>query len=70
MKNFKVISITSDLEAYPEYTANTLEHPDLVPYVEDDYEVFIVNVDKPTNWYRASEFFQCVTGHYTVTGYQ
>lgn len=69
MKNFKVISITSDLEAYPEYSAASLEYANLVEYIEDDFAVIIINVDKLTDWHFSDDFFHCVRGEYTVRGF-
>ena len=57
-REFKVIVITtygSD-EDDPEYRANNKMHPEIVPYVEDEQDLFVVDTKSNRFWF-ASKFF-------------
>lgn len=46
---------------YPECADDTTEFPHLIPYVEDDMEIFVVDAANPQQFWPASEFFNMVS---------
>lgn len=54
----KRVTVTNNLEKYPEHSVDTLENPNLVPYVEDECESFIVD-PRDKGFCCADEFFAC-----------
>lgn len=46
----RIVTVTNDIETYPEFAKETLEFPNLVDYVEDDIEIFIVGEDENDFW--------------------
>ena len=57
-EEFRVICITTDVEEYPEYAADTEEFPHLLDRVEDDFVTLVL--DSEGNDCPASEFFNMV----------
>lgn len=55
----KVVTVTNDLKACPEYAEATAEYPRLVKYVGDQVETFIV--DPLGGFWPADEFFDMVS---------
>ncbi len=62
----RVVTITNNLEAYPEFTKDTLEFTFLVGHIEDEVETFIVGED---DYWRQQDFFPANGGikHLVVT---
>ena len=50
----RVVTVTDDIEANPEFAADTKEFPYLVDYIEDEIETFIVGED---DFWRHQDFF-------------
>lgn len=61
-KRLIIVSITNDVEAYPDDTEDNARFPHLVSYVEEgDGAQFVVDPDDPLNvFWPASEFFAMV----------
>ena len=58
MIKFRVITVTNNLEAYPQHREDSEEFPYLVDYlVEDQVEHFIVDGDG--GYWAARDFFDC-----------
>ena len=53
---FKVVKITNDIEEYPDCEEDTKNHPDLIEDVEDEMEIFVIDINTDTV-YRAADFF-------------
>lgn len=62
MYKLRVVQIVSPtaVDEYPEYVADTTEFPHLVPYVEEDTRIFVVNPTNPQQFWPANEFFYMV----------
>jgi hypothetical protein len=58
MIEFRVVTITKDLERNPECREATEEFPEMVPYVEDEVEVFVVGGG---DFWPAREFFNMLS---------
>jgi hypothetical protein len=56
MKRFRVVSITNNTEDYPESKDDTLEFPGLIEDVEDEQELFVIDLEAD-EIYKASDFF-------------
>ena len=54
---YRIVNITEDLVENPHMRSDTEEFPFLVDYVEDEFDVFIVNKNDKDEFYKASEFF-------------
>ena len=54
---YKVVSVTKDIASYPECASDTKQYPQLVRYVEDDMDIFVVHEEDGT-FFKASDFFQ------------
>jgi hypothetical protein len=52
---YRVVKITNNIEGYPECQLDTEEFPDMVKYVKDEMDLFIV--DEEGKFWSASEFF-------------
>lgn len=52
---YRLLQITTNIEEYPSHKKDTEEFPELVEYVEDDSDIFIMDEEKRF-WY-ANEFF-------------
>lgn len=46
----KVVTVTEDPEAYPKYAEASAEYPELVGYLEDEFETFIVDSETGEFW--------------------
>ena len=57
MIEFRVVTVTNDLERNAECYNDTEEFPQCVPYVEDEVETFVVGND---DFWPAREFFDMV----------
>lgn len=59
MHELRVVQIAKPnvLTEYPECADDTTEFPHLIPYVEDDMEIFVIDPAKPTQFWPAKEFF-------------
>lgn len=57
MKRLLVVTVTKDVEKYPEFAEDTLKNPSLVGYIEDEVESFVV--DPEGGFWTAAEFFDC-----------
>ena len=56
MIKFRVVTVTNDLEAYPQYREDTDEFPYLADrLVEDEIETFVV--DEDGGYWEAKDFF-------------
>ncbi len=60
MIKFRVVTVTNNLEEYPQYRDDTEEFPEIVSYVEDEANTFIVDTRDGDFW-PAREFFDMVT---------
>ncbi len=66
MNDYKVVSITNNLERYPDCKDDTEEYPHLIDFIQlddithNEWEVFIVENGDINIWWRASEFFYMV----------
>jgi hypothetical protein len=58
MIELQIVTITTDPAKYPEYADDTVKHPDLVSYVEDEVETFVVD-PRDGGFWGANEFFDC-----------
>lgn len=58
MRKLRVVTVTTDVDQYPQYREDTEEFPNLVVFVEDDFETFIV--DEDGGYWEAKDFFDCV----------
>ena len=56
---YRVVTVTNNLRDYSEYEDDTLEFPELVKRIGDEFGTFVVEVDGD-NWWEAREFFDCV----------
>lgn len=56
---FVVVQIAKDLINNPDCKKDTLKYPHLVEYVEDEYDIFVVNVVNG-EFYPARDFFYLV----------
>ena len=56
MKRYRVLSITNNIEEYPEAKEDTLEFPDLVADVEDEMDMFVLDLEND-EIFKADEFF-------------
>ena len=56
MKRFRVVSITNNIEDYPESKEDTLEFPGLVEDVEDEQALFVIDLEAD-EIYKADDFF-------------
>lgn len=56
----RVVKITNNFESYPECINDTNEFPNLIPYVEDEMAIFIVDSVDDDGWWTAKEFFYMV----------
>lgn len=54
--NFRVVRITNNIEDYQDCEEDTKEFPELVKYVEDEMNTFIIEEDTE-EFYKAEEFF-------------
>lgn len=52
---YRVVKITKNIEGYPECKKDTEQFPDMVKYVADEMDLFIV--DETGKFWPASEFF-------------
>lgn len=55
---YKVLKITNNIEAYPEAKEDTLQYPNLINKVEDEFDLFIMNENGEC--YQADEFFNMI----------
>lgn len=69
MHSFRVLRITNNIEGYPDCERDTLEFPQLVKYVQDEMDIFILNLET-LMWFHAKEFFYMaeLESFYTRTG--
>jgi len=58
MITFRVVTVTNNLEQYPQHVYDNDEFPHLIDYVEDEVETFVVDENDGGFW-KSSEFFQC-----------
>lgn len=66
MIKFRVVTITNNLEEYPQYRDDTEEFPEMVFYVvEDEVDTFVVDTRNGDFW-PAREFFNMVTISYFI----
>jgi hypothetical protein len=62
---YRVVQITKSVERYPECATDTAEFPDLVKYVDDEMDLFVV--DEIGHFWPAHEFFYMQTlTHFTA----
>lgn len=59
MIQFRVVTITNDLEEYPQYRADTEEFLELVQWIEDEIEVLVID-PRDGGFWPAREFFEMV----------
>ncbi len=59
MIQFRVVTITNNVDRYPQYREDTEEFPDLVVFVEDEFESLVVD-PRDGNFWKVNEFFDCV----------
>jgi hypothetical protein len=52
---YRVVQITNNVKGYPECALDTAEFPDIVKYVGDEMDLFVVN--EHGKFWPASEFF-------------
>jgi hypothetical protein len=52
---YKVITVTNNVNEYPQYRKSTLEHPELVDLICDECATFVV--DETNQYWPADEFF-------------
>jgi len=57
--NYRVVTITNNLEDYPGCKDDNEEFPEMIDYVSDETDLFIIEVhdDGTYTWYPADEFF-------------
>lgn len=56
MRKLRVVTVTTNLEGYPQFREDTYEFPHLADrLVEDDFETFIV--DEDGGFWEAKDFF-------------
>lgn len=60
MIEFRVVKITNNLDKYPQCCEDNEEFPNLVPRVEDEFKMFIVDPRDGCFW-EADEFFECTS---------
>lgn len=53
---FQVVTITNNLEEYPESREDTEMFSHLVPHVKDEQELFVVDLNTG-DWWPAEQFF-------------
>ena len=59
MIKFRIVTVTNDLEQYPQHREDSEEFPHLVDrLVEDEIEHFVV--DEDGDYWVMGEFFHCV----------
>ena len=58
-REYRVLRITNNIEEYPDAKSNSHEFPHIVPHVEDEFDLFILDL-KTRNFWKASEFFHMV----------
>lgn len=57
----RIVTVTNNIQDYPEHEKDTREFPHLVEYVEDEADTFVVDPDNPTEQvWPAREFFDMV----------
>ena len=56
MARFKVLRISNNLDDYPEAAEDSANYPELVDWVEDEYQMFIYNF-ATADAFPADEFF-------------
>lgn len=63
---FRVVKITNNLDKYPQCREDNEEFPNLVPRVEDEFEIFVVD-PRDGGFWMAKEFFECTsTTHFII----
>lgn len=66
MIEFRVITITNDLQEHPQYRDDTEEFPNLVQYIEDEVETFVVDMRDGGFWGASDFFFGTNITHFIV----
>ena len=57
--SFKTLSISNNIKDYPESEKDTIEHPELLEYVDDEQEGFVY-CNETGDFWTFSDFFHCV----------
>jgi len=66
MITFRIVTVTNNLESYPQHWEDTREFPDLVEELDNDIETFVID-PRDGGWWVASEFFGCTNiSHFVV----
>ena len=60
---YRVVTISNNLQKYPQFVEDSADFPQLVEYVEDECAVFVVDLSDG-DFYPASEFFMMATIKY------
>lgn len=58
-RKYRVLRITNNVKEYPEAKSDSHEFPYIVPHVDDEFGVFVVDL-RTRNFWKASEFFYMV----------
>ena len=58
MIQFQVITITNDIERYPQFREDSEEFCHLIEFIDDEVETFIVD-ERDDGFWTADEFFDC-----------
>lgn len=59
MIELQVVTLTTDVAKYPEHAEDTAKYPDLVSYIDDEVESFVVDPRDGGGFWGADEFFAC-----------
>ena len=66
MIQFRVVTVTNNLEAHPQYREDTREFPRLVQHIEDAVEVFVVDMRDGGFWVASDFFYGTNITHFVV----
>jgi len=56
MAIYRILKISSDLDKYPEAIQDTDNHPEVLPYLNDDFDLFVLN-EETNHFWPAMHFF-------------